>query len=136
VTSNAPRSKLDSSTDAFLTFFDRDSGQLRSATYAGIEGTTWVVQQAVDSDRDVAIGGGYVSGNPPSGAALGYVLRWQPVENRFVFSARFEAPVASLVFNGSNLYFALLRDSSPDSRIQIGTVDANGKQQGSIVSIN
>jgi hypothetical protein len=38
VTSNAPQPALRSSRDVFLTLFDRDSGQLRNSTYAGLEG--------------------------------------------------------------------------------------------------
>lgn len=135
LTSNAPRSKLDSPRDAFLAFFDRDSGQLRNTTYAGIEGSTSVLQQVVDSGRDVAVGGGYFGTSPAS--ERGYLLRWQPAENRFVFSVRFDASVASLVFDAdSNLYFAALKYSLLNSRFQIGLLDANGKQQGNFITLN
>ena len=122
VTSNAPRSKLESSKDAFLAFFDRDSGQLRNSTYSGIEGPLSVIQQEVDKGRDVALSGG--SGDK------GYLLRWQPVENRFVYSLRFDSPAGSLAFDtDSNLYFATMNH-------RVGLVDPNGKLQGSFVALN
>lgn len=129
LTSNAPRSKLDSPRDAFLAFFDCNSGQLRNSTYAGVENFTSVLSQAVDSGGDVAIGGGY--------AERGYLLRWQPVENRIAFSARFDSPVKSLTFDSdSNLYFATLKSSLPNSRFQVGVLNANGIQQRSLVTLN
>jgi uncharacterized protein (TIGR03437 family) len=135
LTSNAPISKPGSPRDTFLAFFDRDSGQLRNSTYAGIERGTSVLQQAVDSGRDVAIGGSDVDASYAN--EQGYLLRWRPVENRFVFSHRFDSPVANVVFDAdSNLYFALMNYVLANSGFQIGVLDANGKQQGNLVTVN
>jgi len=49
VTSNAPRPVPGSSSqDVFLSYFDRDSGQLRNATYTGIAGAAWTSNRQVD----------------------------------------------------------------------------------------
>lgn len=137
VTPNAPGLKMGSSRDIFFAFFDRDLGQLRSATYSGIDGAASLRQQVVDSSGDIGFGGGYASGTLDTTESLGYLLRWRPLENQFVFSLRFASPVTSLVFDGnSNLYFASLKLSSPSSGLTSGLVNASGKQQGSLVTIN
>lgn len=128
-TSNAPTSKLVSSQDVFLAFFDRDSGQLRNATYAGIESPASVLQQGVDKGRDVVLGG--ASGDK------GYLLRWQPMENRFVYSVRLDSPVGSLALDAdSNLYFAATNSGAHITRFQLGLLDANGKLQGNLVPLS
>jgi uncharacterized protein (TIGR03437 family) len=136
VTSNAPQSTLRSTRDAFLAVFDRDTGQLRNSTYAGVEGPAFVSSFAVDSGGDLAIGGGYDTG-ASTGPSLGYLIRWRPSENRFVFSLRLDAPVANLVFDSkSNLYYASTDVSLPIPRMQTGVLDANGQPQGSVVTVD
>lgn len=136
VTSNAPQSTLRSPRDAFLAFFDRDTGQLRNATYAGLEGAAEVSSYAVDSGGDLAIGGGY-STIASTMIDAGYLLRWRPSENRFLFSKSLDAPVETLLFDvNSNLYFASTNTFLPTPRLQTGVVDASGQQQGSLVTID
>ncbi len=138
VTSNAPRPVPGSSSqDVFLIYFDRDSGQLRNATYAGIAGAAWAQQQAVDPAGDVAVGGGYYTGAQYSSSSFGYLLLWRPSENRFVFSQKFDSPLTTLAFGAnSNLYFASVSYLPPGSSFTTGIVDIGGKQQGSLVRIN
>ena len=138
VTANAPRPVPGSSSqDVFLSYFDRDSGQLRNATYTGITGAAWAQQQAVNPTGDVAVAGGYYTGAQFSSPSLGYLLLWRPIENRFLFSQKFDAPLTGLVFDAnSHLYFASVSYSPPGSSFTTGVLDATGKQQGSLVKIN
>jgi uncharacterized protein (TIGR03437 family) len=138
VTSNAPHAALRASRDVYLAYFDRDSGQLRNSTYAGFEGTAWAMEQSVDAGGDVAVGGG-VAANDSSAPAdsRGFLLRWRPSENRFVFSAPVDAPVISIALDKtSNLYFAASKKLAANSRLITGIVDARGRQQGSLAIVS
>jgi len=130
ITANAPRPAPGSTQDIFLGFFDRDSGQLRNSTYGGIEGTAWVQQVVADSGGDLGVGGGFTTGE----TTRGYLLRWRPSENRFLFSQRLDAPVAAAIFDaGSNLHYAAVPYPSP--AFTVGAVDAAGRPQGSVVTV-
>ncbi|HUS05187.1 MAG TPA: hypothetical protein VMZ52_02755, partial [Bryobacteraceae bacterium] len=137
VTSTAPRSKLSSTRDVFLAFFNRESGRLLNATYLGIEGVAWPLQQMSDSGRELAVGGGIQTGDSSLAERRGYLVRWNPGENRFVFSLRFDSPVTSIAFDAiSNLYFASANPLVSSFRLAVGVVDASGKQQGPLVTID
>ena len=96
--------------DGFLAFFDAASGALRSATYLGLKGSAWVQQLVPEAGGDVAVSGGYVATSTES---RGYVQRWRPAENRFIYSLLFDSPVASLAFDASsNLYYGAAMSAS------------------------
>jgi uncharacterized protein (TIGR03437 family) len=134
VTANAPVSTLRSQADLFAASFDSATGELRNATYAGIDRTPSVVTTAADSGGDIAIGGG----SNPGDSFLesdGFLLRWNAASNRFLFSRRFDAPVRKLVFDtGFRLYFT---SSAPyGGRLVVGLLNATGEMVGSLVTVS
>jgi uncharacterized protein (TIGR03437 family) len=133
VTASAPYSSLGSSDDAFLAYFDAASGKLLNATYAGLQGMPGVQHQISSSAGDIVIGGSY-SG---SSGSLGYILRWQPVQNQFIYRFLADAPVYSLAFDPtSNLFFATAQSSTTGNSLSVGELDGSGKPIGSTVSID
>jgi uncharacterized protein (TIGR03437 family) len=138
VTNGAPHSSPGSSNDVFLAYFDGASGQLRSSTYAGLQGTAYVGQQLADSAGDAAVSGGY---SITSGGA-GFILLWQPQQNQFVYTRMIAAPVSSIAFDAtSNLYFTATEVADAGIAdtgyvIDAGELDSTGNLMGSIASID
>ncbi|HLK63528.1 MAG TPA: hypothetical protein VKU19_08810 [Bryobacteraceae bacterium] len=129
VTSTAPFSKLSSPQDLYLASFDGASGQLRKATYAGLQGAGTVTQQVVDAGGDTVLGASY-------SLTQGYILRWRPSENRFVYSLTLDGPVSALALDSSSsLYFAEVESSPVGKTIVAGAVDAAGMAIGSTVRV-
>lgn len=129
VTPMAPYSRLSSPQDLYLASFDEASGQLRNATYAGLQGAGTVTQQVVDAGGDTVIGASY-------SLTRGYILRWRPSENRFVYSLALDAPVRGLAMDpSSSLYFAEVESSAAGETIVAGAVDAGGKTIGSTARV-
>ncbi len=80
----------------------------------------------MDSGGDLAVGGGYTTLQPNS---FGYLLRWNPAENRIVFSTRFDAPLGSIAAGmNTTLYFASAKFGRPGLPLTIGAVDGSGNQ--------
>jgi uncharacterized protein (TIGR03437 family) len=128
VSTAAPGPALLSFVDAYLAYFDAATGHLRTATYAGLKGAGAVAQQVVGPDGDVAIGG--------SSSSSGFVLRWQPAENRFLYRLTPDLPVRGLGFDASsNLYFAGVQSAGTTKAIVAGEVDSAGTPVGSMVQI-
>jgi uncharacterized protein (TIGR03437 family) len=129
VTPTAPYSRLSSLQDLYLASFDGASGQLRNATYAGLEGAGAVTQQVAGAGGDTVIGASY-------SLTRGYILRWRPPENRFVYSVALDAPVSGLAMDSSSsLYFAEVQSSAAGETIVVGAVDAAGTAIGSTARV-
>ena len=134
VTADGPYQVPGSSMDLFLALLDPGSGRLRHATYAGVPGTPWLEQLVVEPGGDAAVSGGYTVSSTES---RGFVLRWRPSQNRFIFSVPFDFPVSTLTFDASsNLYFAAAQLGLPSAPILAGVLDLDGKTVGSVVRLN
>jgi uncharacterized protein (TIGR03437 family) len=128
VSSTAPNTALSSPTDVYLAYFDGASGHLRAATYARLKGVGAIGQQVAGPDGDIAIGGSSGSG--------GFILRWQPALNQFLYRLTPGAPVRGLVFDASsNLYFAGVQSAGAINTVVAGEVDSAGAAIGSVVQI-
>jgi uncharacterized protein (TIGR03437 family) len=135
VSANAPVSTLRANTDVFLASFDPSNGHLRNSTYAGSEGISWVAAADMDSGGDLVAGGVSYQGDSYE-SSTGYLVRWNPAGNRFVFSRRFDAPVTSIAFGASSrIYFALAQNVSGKDALRVGLVDATGAVLGSLLTI-
>ncbi len=131
VTSTAPHANPGSRQDVYLAFFDGATGQLRNATYAGLSGLAFASGQIAGPANDVAVAGAFT----PSSATRGFLLRWQPAQNRFLYSVSFPSAVDGLAFDGdADVFFTLAADSS-SSAFQAGEVDSSGQTVGSMVSV-
>ena len=128
-----------SSGDMFLALLDPSSGRLRNATYAGVPGMVWLEQLVVEPGGDAAVSGAYTVASTET---RGFVLRWRPSQNRFVFWVPFDSPVTTLTFDASsNLYFAAATLGAatlglPSAPILAGVLDLDGKTVGSVVRLN
>jgi len=130
VTAAAPHSSPGSSNDVFLAYFDGTSGALRSATYGGLSGA-YVGQQVADSAGDAVVSGGLTDGD-----SHGFILLWQPQQNRFLYTRLVGAPVARMVFDASsNLYFASYVISGTGNAIDAGELDSAGNLVGPVVRV-
>ncbi len=128
VTASAPNPSPGGPDDLFLAYFDAASGKLLNATYAGLQGMPGVRQQISSSNGDIAIDGG--------SGAQGYILRWQPAQNRFTFRFLGDNPVFAVGFDpASNLFYATAQISTAGSALNIGELDGSGKPIGSTVGI-
>jgi uncharacterized protein (TIGR03437 family) len=133
VTVGAPHSTLGSPMEVFLAYFDGATGELRNSTYAGLPGPAYVDQQLADSAGNAVVGGGYATAD----GAAGFVLAWQPQQNRFVYSRLVADPVVRMVLDASsNLYFYSYGNSQVGSVIDIGGLDSSGKPLGPLATIN
>lgn len=132
VSANAPFARLSSSSDLFFALLDRENGQLKTATFAGVGNGAWVLTQTVDLKRDLLIGGGYLDETQANAVAHGYVIRWQAAENRFSYSQRLEGPVENLKLDGRSRVFYVTQGQG---RLTTGILDAGGKPEGKPVEV-
>lgn len=132
VSANAPFARLTSNSDLFFALLDRENGQLKTATFAGLGGRAWALTQAVDLKRDLVIGGGYQREVPSDAPAQGYVTRWQAAENRFTFLRELEGPVENLKMDGKSRIFYV---AQAQGRMNTGILDAGGKPEGKPIQV-
>jgi len=133
VTGSAPDPTPGSTPDVYLANFDPASGKLLNATYAGLPGMPYLIGQIANAAGDIAIGGGYRDASQPTG----YVLLWQPLQNKFIYRYATSEPVAGLAFDAnSNLYFAEREKSPSKSVLGGGELDPAGNPVGSNVVVN
>lgn len=126
---SSPRTAPGGPIDGFLAMFDAGTGRLRTSTYLGQTAFGWVAQHVEAPDGDIAVSGG---SNVSDTEHRGYIVRWRPTENRFVYSFPTESPVTSLATDpDSKLYFA-----SGSAPIVAGVLDGAGKALGSPVRID
>ncbi len=119
--------------DAFIALLNSDTGALLSSTYAGLLGMANVQTEQVDANGDIAIGG---LDERTDRGFLGYVLRWRPSENRFIFRRTVDFPVASVAFDSaSNLFFAATQNPG-STGILTGEVDPSGAEVASELRIS
>ncbi len=132
VSATAPVVKPGSSTDVWLAYLDAASGQWLDGTYAGLPGAAYGSVQVVDPGGDVVVGGAYGA----SGAPKGFILRWQPSQDRFVYSLSMSStPVALQLDADSNLYFAATDSTGTAGGITVEEISAAGKAVGAAAKI-
>jgi uncharacterized protein (TIGR03437 family) len=124
VSGSAPVVKPGSSRDVWLAYLDAASGQWRDGTYTGLPAPGQVLQQVIDPGGDAVAGGS-------SGGIGGFIIRWQPSQNRFVYSIPMSPPPVSLLLDAnSNLYYAALTPANTQGSIVVGELDPIGKTIG------
>src|SRR5262249_50144270 len=100
-------------------------------TYAGFPGTAFIDQQLADSAGNPVVGGGY-TGN----GGAGFILLWEPQQNRFRYTRLLDAPVVRMALDaGANVYFDSYVTSATGNAIDAGELDASGALTGPVVSI-
>lgn len=132
ITVNASHETLGSQSDLFLALLDSGSGHLLDSTYADLPFLAEISDLTAGPNGDVAVSGAIVASD---NQMTGYVLRWQPAQNKIIFALPFESAVQSLAFDsGSNLYFVSTQNS-PAKPVLVGELDPVGNVVGSIVSV-
>jgi uncharacterized protein (TIGR03437 family) len=129
VSASAPAMKPGSRNDVWLAGLDAATGEWREGTYSGLEGQPLVSQQVVDAGGDVVVSGG-------AGGIAGFVLRWRPSQNRFVYSVAVSPPPVSLALDAnSGLYYAALTVTGQEGSIIVRALDPTGKAVGVEASV-
>ncbi len=124
VTPAAPHSMSTASLEVYLAFFDRDSGSLQTATYAGLGASAWPSVETTRPAGDIIVGGGTLLEESDYSSRRGYLIGWDPVENRIAFSLQTDFPVVSAIADTeSRVYYA----ASRDNRLAVGGLDAAGR---------
>ncbi len=131
VIAGAPHPGAGSAQDIFLAWFDGKSGQLRDATYGGLQGMAAVSQQIASPAGNLAVSG--AQGTPIG--AQGFILEWQPQTNQFVYTFNVAGQTPSIAFDASsNLYFASATATAPYS-IGVGELGPFGALAAPVVNV-
>ncbi len=124
VSPNAPSTKLLAQRTPFFTFLNRDSGLLRASTYAPVDKDSGISKLINASGRDV-IAGGLTILSPD--IYSGFLLRWRPTENLFLYNLSLPDPVRALTIDASGTtYYATFQ--SP--RLGVAAINESGTPTG------
>lgn len=125
VTTAAPYARPASPGDVYLASFDAASGQLRNATYAGLNNGGAVSQQLASSNGDIAVSAGTD------------ILLWQPPTNQLIYHFTTPAPVVALAFDTSgNLFFTSEQTPATGIVLSAGELNSSGTLQGTLANID
>ncbi len=124
VSTNAPSTKLLAQRTPFFTFLNRDSGLLLSSTYSPLNTDSGIDNLIPASNRDVIAGG---LSTPSPDKYAGFLLRWRPTENLFLYNLSLPDPVRNLTngTSGTTYYATFL---SP--RLSIAAINESGAPVG------
>lgn len=104
---------------------DRNSGALRSSTYAPLNLASGLNSVIPASNRDILAGGASFKGESLLGS--GFLIRWRPAENRFFYTLALPDPIRALsVDTSSTTYYATYSTNLTPARLRIAAVNESG----------
>ena len=124
ISTNAPFPNLLTRRGLLFAFLNRHSGHLRSSTYAPPRADSTISNLITASARDVIAGGLFT---PSPDTYAGFLLRWRPTENLFLYNLSLPDPVRNLT-NGTagTTYYATFLNP----RLTIAAINESGSPVG------
>ena len=132
VSTNAPAPKALAANVPFFAFINRDSGLLRSSTYGPFSTNSAAGFPITASARDIIFGGSSEIPNAPlPNFNSGFLLRWRPIENLFIYNVSLPDPVRNLTSDPSGAtYYATYSSNASPTRLRVAAANEAGQPLG------
>ncbi len=133
VPADAPGSRRLAHQSPFFLWLDQETGRLRTATYGLLDRSAAVTAQQVEANGDlVAAGVTYVPAGGGMTEQAGFLLRWRPEQNRFVFGLGLPDAVQAVASDGrGTTYYATYPFGEGSTmRLRLGALSETGATLG------
>ncbi len=135
VSSDAPGARLRAAQSSVFLWLERETGKLRSATYAPLEQSSSVTVQTGTANGELVAGG--VTYTPSGGMITnegGFLLRWRPAQNRFVYELSLPAALQAVAIESTGTTYYATYPVSVGGQLRVGAVSDLGMAVGKAVA--